>query len=165
MSDDLHAFYRHVRATRRGVLDWFETLPSEVLHQEHPEFVGGGLLGIQTHVVYTYLGWVEHVGLGRERRRPAIADLSDLRRAFGDVDAVVAEAIDAMGAPFERFEFTWPDGQVEPLVRGWTVLHPITHEFHHKGQSLALARALGHPHPGDPDTDLVARPEEFEDPT
>ncbi|MGL4612054.1 MAG: DinB family protein [Trueperaceae bacterium] len=33
-------------------------------------------------------------------------------------------------------------------------MHPITHEFHHKGQALALARVLGHPHPG-PDTDLV----------
>ncbi len=41
------------------------------------------------------------------------------------------------------------------LTRRWLVLHPITHEFHHKGQVASLGRALGHPVPEGTDLDLV----------
>jgi uncharacterized damage-inducible protein DinB len=34
-------------------------------------------------------------------------------------------------------------------------MHPLTHEFHHKGQMLAMGRMLGHPFPPGRDTDLV----------
>ncbi|WP_376777678.1 DinB family protein [Deinococcus rubellus] len=34
-------------------------------------------------------------------------------------------------------------------------MHPITHEFHHKGQLLALGRVLGFPLASGGDTDLV----------
>jgi uncharacterized damage-inducible protein DinB len=27
----------------------------------------------------------------------------------------------------------------------WLVLHPVTHEFHHKGQVVTLLRRLDHP--------------------
>lgn len=50
---------------------------------------------------------------------------------------------------------TSPEGKTSSLTRRWSMLHPITYEFHHRGQALALARVLGHPHSGKPDTDLV----------
>ena len=46
-------------------------------------------------------------------------------------------------------------GKESALTRRWLILHSVTHEFHHKGQAPALARMLGHSHPGKPDTDLV----------
>ncbi len=63
--------------------------------------------------------------------------------------------LETFNAPDEPFTWTSPSGYAHTLTRRWLILHPITHEFHHKGQALALARVLGHPHPGNPDTDLV----------
>lgn len=31
------------------------------------------------------------------------------------------------------------------LSQRWLLMHPITHEFHHKRQMVALGRVLGHP--------------------
>jgi uncharacterized damage-inducible protein DinB len=157
--DDLRTFYRLVRATRGNVLDWLDTLPTSVYLTQHPEFAFGSLRAIYGHVVATYVWWAGHVGLGDPRHDTVdFPTAADLRRAFDAVDEVVARALDAPGPRGAPFTFTWPDGARQTLTRRWTILHPITHEFHHKGQALALGRVLGHPYHGEPDADLV--PEE-----
>ncbi len=78
-----------------------------------------------------------------------------LRRAFAQVDVTVLQALDSFTDLDAPFTWTSPSGRDVTLSRRWLILHPITHEFHHKGQALALARVLGYPHPGKPDTDLV----------
>jgi uncharacterized damage-inducible protein DinB len=153
---DLRTFYRMVTRTRSGVLGWLEELPLGVYEREHGEFAFGSLRGIFSHVVDCYLLWVATVGLGEARReRVVAADVLALRDAFDEVDAAVSRALDAMMEPDAPFERVAPDGYREILTPRWTILHPVTHEFHHKGQALALARMLGHPHPGEPDTDLL----------
>lgn len=37
----------------------------------------------------------------------------------------------------------------------WLLMHPITHEFHHKGQMMTPARIWGYTMPPETDTDLV----------
>ena len=81
--------------------------------------------------------------------------MEGLREAFTMVDTTALAALDSFTALDEPFTWTSPSGRTTTLTRRWLFLHPITHEFHHKGQALALARVLGHPHPGKPDTDLV----------
>jgi uncharacterized damage-inducible protein DinB len=84
------------------------------------------------------------------------ASVHELRRAFETVDETVGRALEAFTAP--DLPRTWRDprsGDSLRYTQRWLILHTITHEFHHKGQALALARVLGHPHPGRPDTDLV----------
>jgi uncharacterized damage-inducible protein DinB len=157
VNDDLATFYRLARRTRAGVLDWLATLPSEVLTEARPDFAFGSLDRIYAHVADCYLGWVGTAGLGRADEPAIVAgSVEALRTAFDRVDATVAEAL----ATFEDLDAPWPwtspEGFQETLSRRWLLLHPITHEFHHKGQALALARVLGHPHPGEPDADLVA---------
>ncbi len=51
---------------------------------------------------------------------------------------------------------TW---QPEPLIATprWLFTHTVTHEFHHKGQVVAMGRLLGYP---PPETDLF-RPESW----
>ncbi|HEX7004419.1 MAG TPA: DinB family protein [Trueperaceae bacterium] len=155
MNDDLKTLYGLVRRTRAGVLDWLDSLPSGVLTRERYDFAFGSLDGIYTHIADCYLHWVENVGLGRERRWLEGGSVPALRSAFAIVDEVVVEALALFTDPDEPIRWTSPEGYEEVLSGRWLIAHPITHEFHHKGQSLALARVLGFPHPGRPDTDLV----------
>lgn len=155
-TDDLKHFYQLVRRTRTGVLDWLETLPPEVLMEKRGDFAFGSLSGIYAHICDCYLRWVGWVGLGQDERFVPAGSIRTLRDGFAQVDAVVEEALASFTDLDEPFSWTSPEGYEEVLTRRWLILHPITHEFHHKGQSLALARVLGHPHPGQPDTDLIS---------
>jgi uncharacterized damage-inducible protein DinB len=48
-------------------------------------------------------------------------------------------------------ELNFPDGDVAIRTPALVLHHVLTHAFHHKGQIVAMCRALGHPAP---DTDL-----------
>lgn len=156
VTDDLATLYRLVRRTRAGVLDWLDALPPGALTERRADFAFGSLDRIYAHVADCYLWWVGTVGLGRaDEEAIAGGSVGALRAAFERVDAVVGEALasfDDLDAPLP---WTSREGHREALSRRWLLVHPITHEFHHKGQALALARVLGHPHPGAPGTDLV----------
>jgi uncharacterized damage-inducible protein DinB len=151
MNQDLKAFYDLAKRTRTKVLDWLETLPPEVFTLEHESFAYGSLRNIYVHVADCYLGWVGEVGLKNEPVALKVNNVNDLRATFNKVDETVAKALETFNESDKLF--TSPSGQI--LTQRWLILHTITHEFHHKGQALALARVLGYPHPGHPDTDLV----------
>jgi uncharacterized damage-inducible protein DinB len=151
MNQDLQIFYDLAKRTRAKVLDYLATLPPEVFIQEHESFAYGSLKNIYAHVADCYLGWVGEVGLGNKFVDIKVNDVSELRAAFDKVDDTIAKALESFDNPDKPF--TSPSGQT--LTQRWLMLHTITHEFHHKGQALALARVLGYPHPGNPDTDLV----------
>jgi uncharacterized damage-inducible protein DinB len=160
MNDDLRLLYSWVRGSRERVFAWLESLPPGVLATEHPDFAYGSLRTIQAHVADCYLLWVGRRGLGLGQDEPwidasSLKDVAALRELFQKVDDVLATA-------FGRFSdldapMTVPDGPYEPLhvTQRWLIMHPVTHEFHHKGQMLALGRVLGHPYPPGPDTDLA----------
>lgn len=151
MNQDLKTFYDLAKRSRTKVLDWLETLPPEVFALEHEQFAYSSLRNIYVHVADCYLGWVGEVGLKNEPIEINVNNVNDLRSTFDKVDATVAKALETFDEPDKLF--ISPSGHA--LTQRWLILHPITHEFHHKGQALALARVLGHPHPGNPDTDLV----------
>ena len=155
MNHDLHVFYDLARRTRAKVIDWMETLPPEVFTRTDEAFAFGSLASIYAHVADVYLWWVGTVGLGDGEPSVRLASVAELRAAFEEVDATVARALDEFADPDAPFVWTSPEGKEVTLTRRWLILHTITHEFHHKGQALSLARVLGHPHPGDPDTDLA----------
>jgi uncharacterized damage-inducible protein DinB len=156
MNEDLSDFYRLVQRTRAGVLDWLGTLPPDAITEERDDFAFGSIASIYSHIADCYHCWVGTAGLGNDRLEVEADSVPALREAFDQVDAVVAEALAAFTHLDEPLPWTSPEGYQEVLSRRWLILHPITHEFHHKGQALALARVVGHPHPGRPDTDLVA---------
>ena len=155
MNQDLTTFYDLTRRTRDKVLDWLGTLPPDVFTEQHDGFAHGSLSRIQSHVATTYLWWVGAVGLETGEVEVQADDVAALRQAFADVDAVVSKALDTFTNLDAPFIWTSPAGNDITLSKRWLILHPITHEFHHKGQALALARALGYPHPGNPNTDLA----------
>lgn len=145
---DLAALYALTRTTRGRVLDWLAGLPPELLVREHPDFTAP-LLGIFDHAAGCYLGWVGGVGLEREVESERAGDLAGLRARFAQADALVAELLALPGPVDTPLEYRSRSGRVLRPTRRWLLLHPVTHEFHHKGQAFALARALGSPYSGE----------------
>ena len=157
MNDDLRTFYRLVQGSRERVFGWAQTLPPEVYTTERTDFAYGSLRNIQAHVADCYLGWVGHSGLGvavPETEAASLPDIPAMRRRYGEVDAVVERALREFSDLDAPLDIPFRGGTLG-VTRRWLLLHPITHEFHHKGQLLALARVLGHPYPPGPDTDLL----------
>ena len=154
-NQDLRTFYDLAQRTRAGVLNWLEGLPPEVLTLARDDFAYGSLSAIYAHIADCYLTWIGTRGLGRQKVEVSAQDIQSLREAFTLVDVTTLAAFDSFTELDEPFSWTSASGWTHTLTRRWLILHPITHEFHHKGQALALARVLGYPHPGKPDTDLV----------
>ncbi|MER3552879.1 MAG: hypothetical protein C4331_00585 [Meiothermus sp.] len=157
MNEDLRLFYGGVRRTREVVFRYCEGLPQEIYVREHPDFGFGSIRNLHTHVAECYLWWVGTVGLGKpEVRDSVVPDVAAIRELFAKVDGVVEEGLESFTRPDELFTWTNPHGGQERLSQRWLILHPTTHEFHHKGQMVALGRVLGHPVPSSHDTDLLA---------
>lgn len=157
MNEELRVFYGWVKGSRERVFAWLETLPPEVFTQERSDFAYGSLRNIQAHIVTCYRVWVGR-GLnleGSPRLKAAdVPDVATMRAAFGEVDPLLETAFQQFTELDTPLELDW-QGQPLLVTQRWLLMHPITHEFHHKGQMLALGRVLGHPYPEGPDTDLT----------
>lgn len=151
----LATFYNLARRTRVGVLDWLDALPHEVFVKQHDNFGHGSLRAIYEHVADTHLWWTGSVGLGLPEPDTHVEDVTGLREVFARVDTTAQHALKSFQALDEPLGWNEALGKESVLTQRWLILHSVTHEFHHKGQALALARVLGYPHPGKPDTDLV----------
>jgi uncharacterized damage-inducible protein DinB len=155
VNQDLQTFYNMVRQTRQAMFEWLEALPHEVFVQTRADFAFGSLQKIYTHIPECYLYWVEHTGLQKPwQGDPIVHTARDLRGVFARVDSVVLEALEQFQSLDEPLVWTSSKGQTEVLSQRWLLLHPMTHEFHHKGQAMALARVLEHPYNLSLDSDL-----------
>lgn len=155
MNADLELFYGLTIRTRAGLLEWLETLPNEVFNAQREDFAYGSLSAIYSHIADCYWHWGGAVGLSLPAAERTVSNVAELRKYFVQVDEMIFKAINSFEDWDEPLSYTSSSGRTELLTRRWLILHPITHEFHHKGQALALAKVLGHPHPGAPDSDLV----------
>jgi uncharacterized damage-inducible protein DinB len=156
---DLKLTYDWVRQTRENLFTFTDTIPNDLYALEHSDFAYGSIRNIHAHVAFGYLVWVGVMGLGLERAKlelPAaqIPDAAAMRERFRTVDTILEQALETFDDPDVMFERTYRD-EVLKLTQRWVIVRPITHEFHHKGQLLALARVLGHPMPSHMGGELV----------
>ena len=159
MINDLKLEYDWVRRTREQLFTFLETVPSEVYTLERADFAYGSLRNIHAHIAFGYLLWVGVMGL--EYPRPALdrpasdfPDVAAMRGRFQQVNAILEEAFAKFNDPDAMFTRQYRDDTLQ-LTQRWVIFRPITHEFHHKGQLLALARVLGHPLPPELGAELV----------
>ncbi|WP_019584671.1 DinB family protein [Deinococcus apachensis] len=160
MNSDLRLVYGWVKGSRERVFAWLDTLPPEVYTLERQDFAYGSLRNIQAHIAQCYLVWVGARGLGlkqyQQRRDAAtLRDVPAMRAAFQEVDDVLEQAFGQFTELDAPLEVEMREEGHLRVTQRWLVMHPVTHEFHHKGQMLALGRVLGYPYPPGPDTDLV----------
>lgn len=157
MDQSLHDLYRWVCGSRANLFAYLDALPPGVYSHEVAGFPwGGSMRNLHVHVADCYVYWLAHVGLQQSRRDLCPAhhpDVASVRAAFAAVDTLVeqflARCADRLDEPLRRI-VPWHEGDLVVTPR-WLLLHPITHEFHHKGQLVLIGRQLGYP---PPETDL-----------
>jgi len=136
-------------------LDHLETLPESAYVKQVPNF-GFPTLREQVIHVFNCEGFWVHVLQGHawvDRRSlecPAISDARRLEREVTTHTRAFFSSLSDENLNADR-ELHFPDGDVAVRTPALVIHHFLTHAFHHKGQIVAMCRALGYPAP---DTDL-----------
>ncbi len=184
MDPSLPLMYKWVTRTREQLLQYTESLPNHVYLQEQPGVPSSSLRDIHAHVANMYEWWVGRFCLGIEpyeqqlaalspssiKTRPdrieaiialeraetlGLTDVSAIRTKFLAVDALLERAFLTFDRLDQPFEVIRASGRPTVVTQRWALVSNMMHEFHHKGQMLALGRALGYPLPESIQTDLV----------
>jgi len=154
--EGLMTTYDWVRRTRQTLLHHLSSLPGEAYLAPRPELDGQSVRDRHMHIAACYIGWTGRRALLEEGLAlPDAAGWPDAERAwswFEAVDFMVARLFETYGDRLdEPLERAFRDKPVRITAR-WALTHPMTHEFHHKGQIVVASRLLGYPAP---DTDMV----------
>ncbi|PEE39729.1 DinB family protein [Bacillus pseudomycoides] len=161
MLDVLKQQYSFIRSTREMLFTFLEEIPLQKLHSTVPNFGSGSIIKTHIHVADCYRYWLGSFAFNQRRADFSFAtdyeiehsNVEKVRARFELVDEIVQRFLDEFNARwFENIanEVKW---QKEPWSTTplWLLTHTETHEFHHKGQIVSMARHLGYI---PPNTDL-----------
>ncbi|UYZ63404.1 DinB family protein [Hymenobacter weizhouensis] len=153
----LAAQYALVQSARAVLLDQLATLPPADFLAPVATFNHSSLRDLLVHVANCYRHWLGVIAQGQPRPYfdPAtVPDVAAARQVFGKVDALVTSFVQQQEGAWQRPQTLSVPGRPAPLTLTPLELftHVITHEFHHKGQLLSMARQLGYP---PVDTDVI----------
>ncbi|EEM05195.1 damage-inducible protein DinB [Bacillus pseudomycoides] len=161
MLDVLKQQYSFISSTREILFAFLEEIPLQKLHSTVPNFGSGSIIQTHIHVADCYRYWLGSFAFNQRRADFSFAtdyeinhsDVEKVRAKFELVDEIVQRFLDEFHARwFENIanEVKW---QKEPWSTTplWLLTHTETHEFHHKGQIVSMARHLGY---SPPNTDL-----------
>jgi len=155
MENLLEIQYSLIRESREVVFKYLEDEVRSDILKPVPTFNDKHIAYMLVHVANTYIAWVNNFALGGNKAyySEAVATISELRAIYRDIDtfmaAFCAEFASDIVRPVKGYK--WPDKYIETNSYG-IFTHVITHEFHHKGQSMTMSRLLGH---APPDTDVM----------
>ncbi|MGE0588214.1 MAG: DinB family protein [Cyclobacteriaceae bacterium] len=148
--------YTFVKGSREVVFNFCETMSAEHFTKPVEHFGRGSICSTHAHVADTYIHWIGKFGLQKEieyLNPKTVNSVDALRREFIKVNKLIEEFFEKFyDDSDELLERNIPDrGKVgfSPLK---LFTHVITHEFHHKGQMMSMARINGYT---PPDTDLI----------
>ena len=145
------------KAYEKFTVQLLRTNQSGRLRERSGGFRLGSIRNLHIHVAECYHSWLGTFAL---KQSDPIADVSlisnvsEMRRLFKDVDNLVSAFLDT----YEGREGSKISGNVswqqeeEELTVLWLLTHTLSHEFHHKGQIVSIARKLGYV---PEDTDLI----------
>ena len=180
----LPLMYDWVRRTRERLFEYTESLPNNVYLQDQPDLPSSSLRDIHAHVANMYEWFIGRFYMGVEPYQQQLAalppseiathiarteaiialeraetlqltDVTAMRAKFREVDSLLERALKTFDQPDQPFEITRASGRRTVVTQRWLIVSNVTHEFHHKGQMLALGRALGYPLPETIETDMV----------
>ncbi|AZB42438.1 DUF664 domain-containing protein [Bacillus sp. FJAT-42376] len=149
--------YKMVKDTRNLLFEFCERINPAYYTQEIEDFGWGSIRNLHVHVAECYQSWLERFAL----KRPAanydelgISNVGEMRNLFQKTDQIAAQFLNEYeDQPAAKLKGTvsWQKEEEELSVL-WLFTHTVTHEFHHKGQILSMARHLGYI---PVDTDLI----------
>ena len=147
--DGVRKFHLWTHASLDLVLDHLSTIPTSDYGKELPDFGFRTLREQAIHIFNCEGFWIHTLqGLRYVDRVPgecpAVADAKYLqleasRRTHEYLSNLTDEQLNT------NAELHFPDGDVAVRTPALVLHHVLTHAFHHKGQMVAMCRALGYP--------------------
>lgn len=155
-SDLLQAQYAMVKQSRAVVFQFLETDLSADIAKPVKTFNDKTISYLYVHIANTYIAWAENFALNGSQPyydQDEPRTLAQLQNLFVRVDKTMDRFADHFATDPTRVVKgqKWPGKYIETDAYG-IFTHVITHEFHHKGQAMTMARLLGHI---PPDTDVM----------
>lgn len=153
--DGICKFHGWTHASLDAVLNHLSTLPVDDYLREVPGFGFPTLRDQAIHIFNCEGVWVHALqGVPYTNRTPEdYPTIADARRLQNEASQATREYLSTLTDQQlnvdAELHFSDGDTAVRPPVL--VLHHVLTHAFHHKGQMVAMCRALGHPAP---DTDL-----------
>ena len=154
MIDILQRQYLLLQHSRKVLFGFLETTVGDAdLNRPLEVYMGKSIRDLLVHDASCYFHWLAYLALGQPR-----GSLFEGGSTMTELRAVYAQVDETMGLFLRHFA-----GQMDVPFKGvhddgWRVTvtplelftHVTSHEFHHKGQIVLMARVLGH---APPDTD------------
>ena len=148
--------YALVKASRELVFEFLQEGVNDKINTPLETFNGKTIAYLYLHIANTYIAWAGNFVLGGSAEyydQEETADLARILSIFKQVDEMMLRFSNQFtDKPLTVIKgYKWPEKYIE--TDAFSIFtHVITHEFHHKGQAMTMARLLGHI---PPDTDIM----------
>ncbi len=153
--EGIQKFHGWTHASLDLVLDHLSTIPPGDYMKQLPNFGFPTLRNQVIHIFNCEGFWIHTLqGLPYVDRDPAeFPIVADARRFQQQVSQQTQTYLSNLTDQQlnSDTELHFPDGDTAVRTPALVLHHVLTHAFHHKGQIVAMCRALGHPAP---DTDM-----------
>lgn len=136
--------YKYIRESRHVLFDHCKTISGRNFLKEHSSFGNGGSIrNLLVHVANAYESWIANKALKKSIAFTAFDAIQDIPDLIGLYDQVDYFMYEFMNLPLKSMsiEIQGVDQSIASLK---LFSHVVTHEFHHKGQVLALSRQYGY---------------------
>ena len=154
--------YKWVQENRESLLDFCSELKPNDFTRELDGFGFQSVRDSLIHVADCYIAWIGSFILLKTKKpitpKQDVVNLSieDIRLRFEQADLFVKELMEMtteqMYEPIVK-KIPWREaGDEISLTPMKLLIHTITHEYHHKGQIVAMARKMGYV---PPNTDVI----------
>jgi uncharacterized damage-inducible protein DinB len=156
--------YEWVKQARNILFDFCEEIESNDFTRHMPGFGFSTIRDALVHVADCYIAWIGSFAL-LQTKKPLTPkeflhqmDIQGVRERFAISDKYVNDFFKTLSPEnrntiIER-EAPWRNnGEIIAVKPNKLLLHTITHEFHHKGQIVTMARQMGYDEI--PDTDIL----------
>ncbi|WP_347551451.1 DinB family protein [Pseudalkalibacillus hwajinpoensis] len=149
--------YDWIKHTRKLLFHFCEKINQDDYLKEIDTFDGKSIRSLHQHTAECYYYWLGKFSLKDHdfsKRPNQVVEVSEMRELFEGVDQLVYRFLDEFEGRHEekisRSDSEQQDEEEFSIL--WLFTHTTTHEFHHKGQIVWMARHLGYE---PPDTDLI----------
>ncbi len=145
--------YEWVRQTRKTVLDFCgEMEPRDFTR--HPEGFNWSMRDALVHIADCYIAWLGSFVLSRTDKPLTPKEvvqrfgIDEIKVRFELADAFVNEVFAGHVHPMDEEigrKIPWREKEeLLTITPGKLLVHTVTHEFHHKGQMMSMARQMGY---------------------
>jgi uncharacterized damage-inducible protein DinB len=156
--------YEWVKQTRNDLLDFCEEIEQNDFTRQMSGFGFPSIRNLLVHVADCYIGWIGSFVLFQTKKPLTPKEflhqmgVKAVRERFQQSDRYVEQFFQTLSHEQRNTliekEIPWRNTEeILSITPNKLLLHVVTHEFHHKGQIVAMARQMGYEEI--PNTDIL----------